>query len=181
MAGVFFPLFGVSFFPLVIGMVIMFGLFMVSMYFLTSLLYTRKLALLTLALLGFGAASDLMSQQLRAVGGAIETLLFGSLVLLFAAWLALTSGQTLGPRIRRWRLIAYGCWGLAAGLGIWTHLLVVPFVLAGGLILVLFCYRELLSWAPVLLLLLGLLIGAAPFSIYNFHAPSGRNTHLSKF
>jgi hypothetical protein len=178
-AAVFFHLFGVSVFTLRIGMVIMFALFMVSMYFLTSLLYTRKLALLTLALLGFGAASDLMSQQLRAVGGAIETLLFGSLVLLFAAWLALTSGQTLEPRTRRWRLIAYGGWGLAAGLGIWTHLLVVPFVLAGGLILVLFCYRELLSWAPVLLLLLGLLIGAAPFIIYNLQAPSGHNTILA--
>ena len=174
-AAVFFRLFGVSVFTLRIGMIMMFTLFMVSMYFLTSLLYTKKLALLTLALLGFGIADDVLIQQLRAVGGAIETLLFGSLVLLLAIWLALMSGQTLAPRTQRWRLVAYGCWGLAAGLGIWVHLLVVPFVLAGGLILVFFCYRDLLSWAPVLLLL-GLVIGAFPFIVYNLHAPLEHNT-----
>ena len=174
-AAFFFRIFGVSIFTLRIGMLMMFTLFMVSMYFLVSLLYTKKLALLTLALLGFGAASDVLIQQLRAVGGAIETLLFGSLVLLLASWLALTSDQTLAPRTQRWRLVAYGCWGLAAGLGIWVHLLVAPFVLAGGLILVFFCHRDLLSWAPVLLLL-GLLIGAYPFIIYNLHAPLEHNT-----
>jgi hypothetical protein len=151
-AAFFFHLFGISVFTLRIGMLLMFTLFMISMYFLTSLLYTKKLALLTLALLGFGAASDVLIQQLRAVGGAIETLLFGSLVLLLASWLALTSGQTSTPRLRRWRMVAYGAWGIAAGLGIWVHLLVVPFVFASGLILLFFCYRELLSWAPILLL-----------------------------
>ncbi len=174
-AALFFHLFGVSVFTLRIGMMMMFAFFMVSMYFLVSLLYTKKLALLTLALLGFGAASDVQVQQLRAAGGAIETLLFGSLVLLLASWLALTSGQKLSPRIQRWRLVAYGCWGLAAGLGIWVHLLVAPFILAGGLILVFFCFRELLSWAPVLILL-GLVIGAFPFIIYNLHAPPEHNT-----
>jgi hypothetical protein len=177
-AAVFFRLFGVSVFTLRIGMMMMFALFMVSMYFLTSLLYTKKLALLTLALLGFGIASDVLIQQLRAVGGAVETLLFGSLVILIAAWLALSSEQTLAPRTQRLRLLAYGGWGLAAGLGIWVHLLVAPFVLAGGLILVFFCYRELLSWASVLLLL-GLVIGAFPFIVYNLHAPLEHNTIIA--
>jgi hypothetical protein len=177
-ASVFFRLIGVSVFTLRIGMLIMFALFMVSMYFLTSLLYTKKLALLTLALLGFGMASDVLIQQLRAVGGAIETLLFGSLVILLATWLALLSGQTLTPRMQRWRLVAYGCWGLVAGIGIWVHLLVAPFVLGGGLILVFFCYRDLLSLAPVLLLL-GLVIGAFPFIAYNLQAPLGHNTIIA--
>jgi len=179
-AAVFFRLFGVSVFTLRIGMMMMFALFMVSIYFLTSLLYTKRLALLTLALLGFGLSSDVLIQQLRAVGGAVETLLFGSLVILLATWLALLSGQTLAPRTQRLRLLAYGCWGLVAGLGIWVHLLVVPFVLAGGLILVILCYRELLSWAPFLLLL-GLLIGAFPFIIYNLHAPLDHNTIIVTF
>jgi hypothetical protein len=177
-AALFFHLFGISVFTLRIGMIIMFTLFMVSMYFLIRLLYTKTLALFTLTLLGFGVASDVLIQQLRAVGGAIETLLFGSLLLLLASWLALTSGQTQAPRTQRWRLVAYGCWGLAAGLGIWVHLLVVPFVLAGGLMLVFFCYRELLSWAPVVLLL-GLVIGAFPFIIYNLHAPLEHNTIMA--
>lgn len=168
-AAFFFRLFGVSAFTLRLGMVLMFALFLVSMYLLTSLLYTRKLALVTIALLGFGIAGDVLIQQLRAVGGAIETLLFGSIVVLLATWLALTYSQTASRRQKRWRLVAYGAWGLAAGLGLWTHVLVLPFVLESGLILILFCYRELLSPAP-LVLLLCLVLGLLPFILYNIHS-----------
>ena len=177
-AAFFFRIFGVSVFTLRTGMVLMFTLFMVSMYLLTSLLYTKKLALLTLVLLGIGIASDVLIQQVRAAGGAIETLLFGSLVILLATWLALSAGKALSPATQRWRLALYGCWGLAAGLGIWVHVLVAPFVLAGGLILICFCYRDLLSWAPVLLLL-GLVTGAFPFIAYNLHVPLGHNTIIA--
>src|SRR2546430_9517042 len=38
-------------------------------------------------------------------------------------------------------------WGLSAGLGLWSHLLVSPFILMGGLILVMFCWRERRTWA----------------------------------
>jgi hypothetical protein len=171
----FFRLFGVSTFTFRLGMVIMFTLFMVSMYFLTSLLYSKKLALITLALLGFGAASDVLIQQLRAVGGAIETLLFGSLVLLLATWLALTARQKKTIKLRLARLAAYAGWGLSAGLGLWTHFLVAPFVLVGGIILLVFCYRDLLSFAPLVLALF-FLAGFFPFIIYNLQAPSGHST-----
>src|SRR5713226_3184373 len=46
-----FRLFGVSLFSLRLGMVLIFTLFLADMYLLTSLLYTKKLALVTLALL----------------------------------------------------------------------------------------------------------------------------------
>jgi hypothetical protein len=180
LAAFFFHLFGVSPFMLRLGMVLMFLLFLVSMYFLTSLLYSKKLALVTLALLGFGITSDVMIQQLRAVGGAIETLLFGSLVLLLAVWLALTAKprHEQSMRLRLTRLAAYLGWGLSAGLGLWTHFLVAPFVLAGGLILLLFCFRDLLSFAP-LLLVVGFLLGFFPFIIYNIHASPEHNTLLT--
>lgn len=168
-AAFFFRLFGVSVFTLRIGMIIMFAFFLVSMYLLTSLLYTRKLALVTITLLGLGGASDVLVQQLRAVGGAIETLLFGTVVILLACWLALTYRQTASWLQKRWRLVAYGGWGLAAGLGLWVHVLILPFVLASGLIMALFCYRELRSAAP-LVLLLCLVIGLLPFILYNIHS-----------
>jgi hypothetical protein len=168
-AALFFRLFGVSVFTLRIGMVLMFALFLVSMYLLTSLLYTRRLALVTIGLLGLGVASDVLIQQLRAVGGAIETLLFGSLILLLACWLALTLSQIPSKRHKRVRLIAYGGWGLSAGIGLWTHILVLPFVLAAGLILAVFCYREVWSAAP-LVLLFCLVIGLLPFILYNIHS-----------
>ncbi|HEX6110153.1 MAG TPA: hypothetical protein VFZ02_12140, partial [Ktedonobacteraceae bacterium] len=52
----FFRLFGISVFSLRLGTVLFFALFLVIMYGLTSLLYTKKLALLTLALLSLGSS-----------------------------------------------------------------------------------------------------------------------------
>src|ERR1700730_11063300 len=69
-----FRLFGVSLFSLRLGMVLIFTLFLVGMYLLTSLLYTKKLALVTLALLSVGARNVLLP-EIRAVGGAVGTLL----------------------------------------------------------------------------------------------------------
>jgi hypothetical protein len=178
-AAFFFRLFGVSVFTLRIGMILMFALFLVSMYLLTSLLYSRRLALVTIGLLGLGAASDVLIQQLRTVGGAIETLLFGSLVFLLACWLALTWSHLPSKRHMRVRLIAYGCWGLSAGIGLWTHILVLPFVLAAGLILALFCSRELRSAAP-LVLLFWLVIGLLPFILYNIHSSPPGSTIIQE-
>lgn len=168
-----FRLFGVSLFSLRLGMVILFTLFLMSLYALTSLLYSKKLALVTLAFLSVGA-SNILLPEMRAVGGAVETLLFGTLTMLLACWLALTADQEQSHH-NRWRLMAYGGWGLAAGLGLWSHLLVCPFILMSGLILAIFCWHELRSWAP-LCLLVGLVIGAFPLIYYNATAPWAQNS-----
>ena len=49
------------------------------------------------------------------------------------------------------------------------------FILISGLLLLLFCWRELLKGA-LLLLVLGLVFGAFPLIIYNLQAPPGQNT-----
>ncbi len=85
----FFHLFGVSVFSLRLGTVLLFALFLTSMYFLTSLLYTKKLALITLVLLSLGS-SIMLDTEIIALGGYPELLFFGSLSLLLASWLALT-------------------------------------------------------------------------------------------
>ena len=96
-AAPFFRLFGVSDITLRIGMLLMFLLFMISMYWLASLLYSKRLALVTLFLLSF-ATSDMLAQQLRAIGGAMELILFGALMMVLAYRLAATAGVQ-----RRWR------------------------------------------------------------------------------
>src|SRR5690242_12608632 len=135
-----FRLFGVSVFTLRLGTILLFALFLVSMYFLTSLLYTKKLALVVLILLSFGSIV-VLDTQLIALGGYPELLLFGSLAMLLASWLALTSGQYTSWRIKCWRFIGYLCWGLVVGLGFWSDFLMIPFILASGLLLALFCWR----------------------------------------
>ncbi|HLJ33570.1 MAG TPA: hypothetical protein VKU38_07965, partial [Ktedonobacteraceae bacterium] len=83
-----FRLFGVSLFNLRLGMILLFTLFLIAMYALTSLIYSKKLALVVLALLCVGTRMTFMT-ELLTVGGAVETLLFGTLLMLLASWLAL--------------------------------------------------------------------------------------------
>jgi hypothetical protein len=151
-AAPFFRLFGISDITLRIGMLIMFALFMIVMYWLASLLYSKRLALVTLILLSF-ATTDMLIQQLRAIGGAMELILFGALMLVLAYLLASTAGVR-----RRWRYLTYFAWGWTAGIALWVHILVLPFVLCSGLLILVFCYRE---WRTLAIpcLLLGLLLG----------------------
>jgi hypothetical protein len=174
LAAGFFRLFGASIVSLRLGPLLLFALFLSSMYFLTSLLYTKKLALITLALLALGSVI-MLDTELVAIGGYPELLFFGTLSLLLASWLALSYDQYTSPRRRLWRLVAYTCWGLVVGLGFWSDFLMLPFILVSSLLLAVFCWRELLKGA-VLPLLLGLVIGAFPLIAYNLHATPGENT-----
>ncbi len=151
-AAPFFRLFGISDITLRIGMLAMFALFMIVMYWLTSLLYSKRLALVTLVLLSF-ATSDMLVQQLRAIGGAMELILLGALMLLLAYRLAATAGVR-----RPGRYLTYVAWGWTAGIALWVHILVLPFVLCSGLLILVCCYREWRSLA-IPCLLIGLLLG----------------------
>ena len=173
-AAVLFHLFGASLFTLRLGLVIIFALFLVSIYLLTSLLYTKNLALITLSLLSLGSIGVLFT-QLRAIGGYAETLLFGSLLLLLAAWLALSYGRNLPIRRRLLRYLMYACWGYLVGLAIWTDLLIMPFVLMSGLFLLLFCWPDLDSWAPTCVIS-SFIIGVLPVFIYNIAALPERSS-----
>ncbi len=190
-----FHLFGPSLFALRLGLILLFALFLLTMYVLTRFLYTKNLALLTIALLCFGSSEN-FTRETKALGGAVETLLFGALSLLLASWLAYSfhpdtkltgqSGQGEEPaeiqasrRLKKFlqaggrtrRYILYGCLGLVMGLGIWSHMLILPFVAMALLVLLLFCYREILTPA-LLCLLVGFGIGSLPLLIFNVRHPA---------
>jgi hypothetical protein len=174
LGAVMFHLFGVSVFTLRLGTMLEFALFLVSMYFLASLLYTKKLALVTLLLLSTGSVMMIYT-EFMAHGGYLEILCFGAVAFLLASRLAFSSDRYLAPR-RQWRrMLAFGCWGLVVALGFWSDYIFLPVILMSGLLLVLFCWRELLRGA-IWPLLVGLVIGAAPLIIYNVQAPPWRNT-----
>src|SRR5579859_4235141 len=144
LAAIMFLLFGVSTFTLSLGLVLMYGVFLIAIYLLTSALYSRGLALFVLLLLCLGS-NPMFSREMVAIGGYPETLLFGTLVVLLASWLVLTSQARISydRQIWRRRLLAYAGWGVVSGVGIWTHMLIAPFVLMSGLLLLCFCWREL--------------------------------------
>ncbi|QBD82289.1 hypothetical protein EPA93_42455 [Ktedonosporobacter rubrisoli] len=169
-----FRLFGVSTLTLRLGLILMFAAFLLGMYLLTSLLYSKKFALVTLVLLTLGS-NAVLTRELAVLGGDPETLLCGAFIMLLAVWLALSSRPDRSTRNQGRRLLAFGAWGFAVGFGIWSHLIILPFVFVGGLILLAFCWREIISWAP-LCLPVGLIVGALPFIIYNLQAAPGKDT-----
>lgn len=175
LAAFMFHFFGISAYTLRLGMILLFTLFLIFMYLLTSLLFSKTWALITLLLLALGSDA-ILTRELVAVGGDAETLVSGTLILLLVIWLSLSVQD--GTQRKR-RLLAYTGCGLAAGFGVWSHLLVVPFILLGAIILLLFCRREIFnrevlkcsSW-PILILITTFIVGAWPLIIYNIQNPT---------
>lgn len=192
----FFWLFGPSAFSLRLGLIVLFALFLACFYFLTTLLYSKALALFSLVLLGLGTP-EVVFRQLQAAGGPPDYAFFVTLLLLLTFWLAFTSHtnvqrrevegisdsrtstKTRSGKLSRRRLVAYAAWGVIAGLAIWSHLLCLPFVGVATLMLFLCCYREL-RLPVVALLLLMVFLCASPQLLYKFFAPTS-TTQASLF
>ena len=81
LAAIVFHIIGPSVLALRLGVLLMFACFLGSMYLLTSLLYTKKLALITLFIRSFGLV-EVLFRQIETAGGYPEVLLFGSMLLL---------------------------------------------------------------------------------------------------
>ncbi|GHO53604.1 hypothetical protein [Ktedonobacter robiniae] len=174
-AALLFRLFGPSLFMLRFGLLLIFTLFLISTYLLTRLVYSKGWALFCLFFLGTGS-SFIMARELSAIGGYTETLLFGSLLFLLAGWLVISYRPYQRLRECRWRIVVYLAWGIIAGTSLWDDLLSAPFVLMAGLLLVVFCWRELLQLITPLAALIGLLVGAFPMLYYNLHAAPGEDS-----
>src|SRR5579863_848043 len=165
-----FQLFGVSVFSLRLGLIPIFALFMVSLYLLSSFLFSKGVALISLLILSFGSF-EVLFRQLEAAGGYPESLLFDAFMLLSSCWLALSAGRE-AVTFKRWRrLLAYAGWGCLVGVALWSDLVVIPFVVMSCILLVRFCYREL-RLTVLASLALGFLVGYSPSILYSFDAPA---------
>ena len=177
-----FHLFGTSLFTLRLGLLPLFALFLISMYYLTRLLYTERFALAIVVLLSFGSQLVIL-HELKAVGEYPEMELCAALIMLLASWLALTSyrcSPEAAVHVKRRRALVYGLLGLVVGVAIWVDFLILPVVAAAGLLLALFCWRELRTWTG-LSLLLGIIIGAFPLILYNATVPLAENSLVTLY
>lgn len=170
-AGLFWLL-GPSVLAMRLGMIALFGLFLLCIYFLTSLLYTRRLALFSVFLLSLGSSS-VLRRQLEAIGGYPEIVFLGALLFLLAAYMAFT---TEAYKHRGWRIALFALWGLVAGFSLWTDFLIAPCLVASGLVLLVFCWKELLLKGRALALLLGGGVGGWPLIYYNLNALPGQDS-----
>jgi 4-amino-4-deoxy-L-arabinose transferase-like glycosyltransferase len=168
----FFHLFGgPSLFALRLGVILLVMCFLISTYLLSSLLFSRGLALLTLVVLSIGSM-PFFTRQIIATGGSSQTLLFGSLAFLLATWYGLTYRR--GPSLRRrlLRLGGYGLFGVVIGAAMWSDMVSLPYLALAVLLLLIFCWRELLL-GGVVSALVGFLIGFYPY--IHFAEYSGEN------
>lgn len=174
---VLFHLFGVSAFIIRLALLPFFALFLVCMYYLTAMLYSKRLALVTVALLSLGS-SDMLTHQLLAIGGYPEMLFFAALIFLLAVWLVRSRPlplHTLTAKQRWQRRGILALLGLVMGIALWDDQLILPFIFIAGLLLLIFCWRELLTLSMPCFLA-GLLIGLLPLIIYNIGAQRGENS-----
>lgn len=173
LAAPLFRLAGPSLLTLRLSVLLLYLLFLVSLYCLVCLLYGRGLALFSLLLLALGP-SEVLFRQLEAAGGAPDVTLFSALLPLAGILLATglrTRPRSTSGRLARWRLLlACALWGLLAGMAIWDDPLILPFAALGLIFLLICCWRELRGW-PLVLLLLGLLLGLAPQLLYQLFVP----------
>jgi hypothetical protein len=165
---------GPSLFALRLGVITLTTLFFLSTYLLASLLYSKQLALVTLALLSLGSI-PVFTREMIATGGSTQTLLFGSLAFLLAAKLSLTNRPGTTLRTGFVRFIGYSLWGFVLGLGVWSDMVVLPFFAMAALLLLVCCWSELLRWAwPAVLV--SFLVGAWPLIEYNRQTAPGQDT-----
>lgn len=170
-----FPIFGASIFTLRLGIILLTLLFMLTMYFLASVLYSKRLALASVVLLSLGSIPILIL-EMSPIGGYPEILFFGALAFLLASWLTLSYNRSISPRKTWLRLLGYACWGCVAGLALWSDPLILPYLAGAFLLLVVFCWRELLLKLAGICLLLGLMVGASPLIMYNLTAQPGQDS-----
>jgi hypothetical protein len=159
----FFSIFGSSAFALRAGLIFFFVFFLLTMFYLTRLLYNKQLALITTGLLATGS-SDLFLHQLEAVGNYAEIACLGALLFLIASWLAITAQgglQGRSPSAQRKRLLLYTLFGFLAGLALWSNQMMLSWIGTTMLLLFLSCRHELRRWYG-LYLLLGAILGAFP-------------------
>jgi hypothetical protein len=100
-----FAVFGISLVSLKLALIALYAAFLVVMYLLLATLFSRRWALLGLALLTLGSNATLYL-LLNAYGGYLETLFFGALLTLLAAWLSRAYEPSTAPRPGRGRLMA---------------------------------------------------------------------------
>ncbi|MEV1286450.1 hypothetical protein [Micromonospora sp. NPDC049679] len=166
LAAPFVAVVGPSPLALRIPTLLLYAAFLIAAYHLSRRLFTPGFAVATVGLLAF-AADRTVKNQLIAGGGYPEVSPAAVTLLLLAA--------ALGMGATRRRLLAFGAWGLVAGLLVWNHWLGLPYLAAATVVLIIGCGRELRGHAGALTLG-AFLLGAAPLIGHNLVAPLSQSS-----
>lgn len=163
-AAAVFRVSGPSLLGLRLPMLVMFLLFLVALHVLARRLYGTAVATVSVGLLALGSR-ELYGHQLVAQGAMPETLLAGTLLLLLAHRLLATADDATSARRR------LAAWGAIAALGLWSSVLVAPFVVTSGVLVLTALRRSAGRPGAVAALGGGLLAGAVPWVLHDVTRP----------
>lgn len=104
-ASLAFRFFGISIVSLRLSMIVFYAIFMVGVFWLATLLYSRRVALVSLTTLVVGTPF-VVRIQLLADGGKAETMAFGAMMFALASWLALSESTEQATRLTPARPLA---------------------------------------------------------------------------
>lgn len=170
LAAPLFLLGGVSTFALRLPLVLLYALFLAATYLLGRHLAGRGPALAALAILTLGSP-DALWKELEATGGYLETLACGALVSLCVTLLLVRPALS-----SRSRMGLFTAWGFVAGVGLWSDLLVLPFLATSGLALTWTWWQGRRRAALALVTLCALVLGSAPLLAANLTAAPGHDS-----
>jgi hypothetical protein len=168
LAAPLFAIFGPSTGLLRLQTLAWFALLLWAVYRLGVRLYSRRVALASVALLAF-ASDRVLKDQLITAGGYPEIVPLAALLMLGAVALAAPSralGRAPSRAPGRGRIGGYAGLGLLAGLALWDDWIVLPYLAGAAVVLAALRGREILGRAGTALLA-GLLAGAAPLLVDN--------------
>ena len=168
LAAAVFRVSGPSLIGLRAGMLLLFLLFLAALYVLAKRLYGPTVALVSAGLLALGSR-ELYGHELVAQGAIPETLLAGTVLLLLGHRLLATPDEPGQATAQRWRLAG---WGATATLGLWSTVLLAPFVVTSA-VLVRVALRRSAGSRPGRLWALGagLVAGALPWIVHDLRHP----------
>src|SRR5579885_1185404 len=165
-AAILFHFFGPSTFVLRLAVIPLTVGFLIAMYFLGKAAFGRAVGLITLTFLAFGPAYGLL-RELAVIGGYQETLFFGAMIpLLIYGRIQAAKPQWSARKAWLTYYATYLLIGLLIGLGIWSDELILPTVILSLGMLLILRPRQFFGLAGIVILL-GIIIGAAPFWAYN--------------
>ena len=167
LAAAVFWAFGPSLIGLRVPMLLMFLLFLVALYVLARRLYGPTVALISAGLLALGSR-ELYGHELVAQGAVPETLLAGTVLLLLGHRLLETAGEPGQAAAQRRRLAG---WGATATLGLWSTVLLAPFVITSAVLVWVALRRSAAVPGRLWALGAGLVAGALPWIVHDLRHP----------
>jgi len=155
----FFFFFGVSTNTMVLAMAFISLCFVISAYYLGKEIQDKKFGILTM-LFACIPPQYVFWNNLSALGGYPETLVFGNIALLLT--LKIVKSETTSKKIKYYTLL-----GFVSGLAIWTHLLIIYYLVPIAIFLLVNEKKSFLLLKAPLASIPAFILGGLPFWIYN--------------